>query len=483
MYGRILLKSGRMDPSKRRDAKPHLFEVNTETRVLSRNGLEIRRVTAQELTTLEVLVAQAPHIASPALIETKLWPAKAPPNSGQRIREIVSRWRDLLGDSAREPSFIETVPGSGYRLIARFETPVDDLIPTPEPVPEPPPPVPYPDPTQAPREHVSQLAGWTRRLWIAMLVALFALLSVSVLSSAYGLAIFAFCITAVFVALSCLHLRDSIYLRASVATFMILAMSYIASASTLPGVLSAVVNMPTLPPAIAYPFITGLKFIPLFVLLLAYWVLPSRKSLGLPGILFLFATAACVAAASGDYLIFKQRLPGCLTLVYGYALVLAINIVIWILGDYLFRTRQVVDFSRIFSLCALAYLPLAVTSWFIESNYNFINQHYLDKRRPSIYVVTNPAGLINVRKALRTTLRGQVGPLLTAMLEDPESSRELLNAKFYKQDFDEPFQLGPSAVIFGYKPAPRGPRDQPSFIAIRFPAEIVATLGFQPARE
>jgi len=40
-----------------------------------------------------------------------------------------------------------------------------------------------------------------------------------------------------------------------------------ASATTLPDVIDSVVNMRTLRPALAYPFVTGLRFIPIPVLI------------------------------------------------------------------------------------------------------------------------------------------------------------------------------------------------------------------------
>ena len=49
-------------------------------------------------------------------------------------------------------------------------------------------------------------------------------------------------------------------------------MSYIPSAWTMPEVVAIVINMRTLGTALAYPFVTGLRFVPVYVLILGYWV-------------------------------------------------------------------------------------------------------------------------------------------------------------------------------------------------------------------
>src|SRR5207249_4286105 len=75
-----------------------------------------------------------------------------------------------------------------------------------------------------------------------------------------------FGLTAVLIVAAYPSLPDTSYMRATVGLFVIAAMSYGASATTLPDLTGSVVNMMILQPALAYPFLTGLRFIPIPVL-------------------------------------------------------------------------------------------------------------------------------------------------------------------------------------------------------------------------
>ena len=96
----------------------------------------------------------------------------------------------------------------------------------------------------------------------------------------------------------------------------------------------SVINMDVLPLAALYPFITGIKFITLFVLVCAYWValgfcddagFENEPAVGKaylwPGPLFL--TARLMAGwVTGDYNIWKAEIPGRWHVLFGYSIVL-----------------------------------------------------------------------------------------------------------------------------------------------------------------
>jgi hypothetical protein len=107
-----------------------------------------------------------------------------------------------------------------------------------------------------------------------------ALTVVAAIRSAYGLTIVFFGITAVFALLAYPSFRDSSLARALIAFFVIAGMSYTASATTLPDLVSSVVNMTTLRPAIAYPFVAGLRFIPIPILIALMLVGPAFADVG-----------------------------------------------------------------------------------------------------------------------------------------------------------------------------------------------------------
>ena len=77
------------------------------------------------------------------------------------------------------------------------------------------------------------------------MITLAGALAVATLAPAYGLAILIFSLGAVFVCLGYIRLEDFPMARAVVAVYMIAAMSYIASASTMPDFQATVINAAT----------------------------------------------------------------------------------------------------------------------------------------------------------------------------------------------------------------------------------------------
>jgi hypothetical protein len=170
-----------------------------------------------------------------------------------------------------------------------------------------------------------------------------ATLGVALTVGSYGLAILAFGLCSVFLVLVYPRWEDTIFARTAAALFLIAEMSFVPSAWTLSGVMATVVNIETLKPAIVYPFVTGLKFIPLLVLVLVYWVVLRRQGdtgflrnpllgktyLGL-GPALLLITWLGIATHSNDYRIWQAELPGRWTILIGYAMIFTINIAIWL---------------------------------------------------------------------------------------------------------------------------------------------------------
>jgi hypothetical protein len=118
------------------------------------------------------------------------------------------------------------------------------------------------------------------RLWsgarLGIGIGLFSLLIAAVAAPAYALAIVIFALGAVFVGVNYHRLKDTPAARATVAVYALAAMAYICSASTMPEFQASVVNAATLPVSATFLIIIGLKFIPLFFLVLFYWVVFGR---------------------------------------------------------------------------------------------------------------------------------------------------------------------------------------------------------------
>lgn len=75
-------------------------------------------VTARELFALAALAQDPGALVSKDDLAKKVWPETNGVVSDDSIEQLVSRLRRKLGDDAREPRYLLTVRGLGYRLFA-----------------------------------------------------------------------------------------------------------------------------------------------------------------------------------------------------------------------------------------------------------------------------------------------------------------------------------------------------------------------------
>jgi len=94
-----------------------LFSVDSESRVLTRNGVRIK-VQDQPLQLLLLLLESSGNIVSKEEIRQRLWPENTFVEFDKSLGVALAKARDALGDTASNPRFIETVPRRGYRFIA-----------------------------------------------------------------------------------------------------------------------------------------------------------------------------------------------------------------------------------------------------------------------------------------------------------------------------------------------------------------------------
>jgi TolB-like protein len=96
------------------------FEIDLEARQLRRQGKRIR-LEEKPFQILELLLRRAGHVVSRKMLQERLWP-NTHVAFGHNLNTALTKLRELLGDSARNPRFIETLPGVGYRFIAPVKT-------------------------------------------------------------------------------------------------------------------------------------------------------------------------------------------------------------------------------------------------------------------------------------------------------------------------------------------------------------------------
>ena len=92
------------------------FEIDLESRELRKQGVRMR-LEEKPFLILEALLAQAGRMVTRKSLQEKLWP-NTYVRFDQNLNTAVNKLRDMLGDSAQSPRFIETLPRLGYRFIA-----------------------------------------------------------------------------------------------------------------------------------------------------------------------------------------------------------------------------------------------------------------------------------------------------------------------------------------------------------------------------
>ena len=97
------------------------FEVNLQSRELRKHGMRIR-LEEQPFRILEMLLDGAGQVVTRKTLRERLWP-NTHVGYEHGLNTAINKLRELLGDSAQSPRFVETVPRRGYRFIAPVTKP------------------------------------------------------------------------------------------------------------------------------------------------------------------------------------------------------------------------------------------------------------------------------------------------------------------------------------------------------------------------
>jgi Tol biopolymer transport system component/DNA-binding winged helix-turn-helix (wHTH) protein len=96
------------------------FELVLEPEELRRNGIRVK-VSGQALQVLIVLASEPARLVTREHLHKVLWPETSFGDFEHGLNAAVNRLREVLGDSAVNPKYIETIPRQGYRFIASME--------------------------------------------------------------------------------------------------------------------------------------------------------------------------------------------------------------------------------------------------------------------------------------------------------------------------------------------------------------------------
>src|SRR5262245_29806564 len=110
-----------------------VFELDPTSGELLKGGVR-RRIRDKPLQVLLALLERPGETITRKELQNRLWPGDTFVEFENGLNNAMSRLRDVLGDSADSPRYIETLPRRGYRFVAPVEQPpVIEADPVPAP--------------------------------------------------------------------------------------------------------------------------------------------------------------------------------------------------------------------------------------------------------------------------------------------------------------------------------------------------------------
>jgi len=98
-----------------------VFEVDLRTGELRKNGIKLK-LSGQPFRVLAILLARPGDIVTREALQKQLWPDTFV-DAERNLNTAINKIREVLGDSAENPRFVETLPRRGYRFIAPIVDP------------------------------------------------------------------------------------------------------------------------------------------------------------------------------------------------------------------------------------------------------------------------------------------------------------------------------------------------------------------------
>lgn len=454
-------------------------------------GRDRVRLERQPFDVLVLLLRRPGQLVTRTEIEEHIWPGGVALELDTRINTCVRKVREALRDSPRSPRFIETVAREGYRFVGTLQDLEGEAGDAPanqatrsEPADE--------APRFAPAwgQPVPE-ARLSHDVWASLgLVAVAAAATaIAMLTQAVGVAAILYGAFFFLAVLSADAFDARPVAKGAIAFALVAAMAYVPSAWTLAALSGEIVNFDALRPAALYPFVTGLQFLPLFVLVLFTWALRPNGSMSAMSrwrtwfwgvaCLLLSVTVLAVATYSGQVEVWRAGLPSAPILAGYYGAIVAANLAYGWIGYRVLNTSSSGGSRSLLVAGALIYLVVLVCAIGIGEEQNRLNRYHLSTRRPQEYRAATPEALSQLLNGPHQH-RIDVAEDLRSLLVNPEFVDALRSAPFYRADLDERFQLGQRAVTFGY--ATVDPNGRPVFQRVRFPQELALTLGFRAAR-
>ena len=109
------------------------FEADLHSGEIRKSGSRIK-LQDQPFKVLQILLEHPGDLVTREELQSRIWPEESFGDFDHAVNVAVGKLRVALGDSAENPSFIETVPRRGYRFVARLDGASVDTHPAQVPV-------------------------------------------------------------------------------------------------------------------------------------------------------------------------------------------------------------------------------------------------------------------------------------------------------------------------------------------------------------
>ena len=95
------------------------FEVDLPAGELRKSGVKLK-LTGQPFQVLAILLERPGEVVTREELQKRLWPDTFV-DVDHNLNTAINKIREVLGDSAESPRFVETLPRRGYRFIASVD--------------------------------------------------------------------------------------------------------------------------------------------------------------------------------------------------------------------------------------------------------------------------------------------------------------------------------------------------------------------------
>jgi DNA-binding winged helix-turn-helix (wHTH) protein len=105
-----------------RVARFGVFELDLNAGELRKSGVKLR-LQGQPFQVLALLLERAGEVVTREELQQKLWPSDTFVDFDHSLNTAINKVREVLGDSASSPRYVETLARRGYRFIAPVQAP------------------------------------------------------------------------------------------------------------------------------------------------------------------------------------------------------------------------------------------------------------------------------------------------------------------------------------------------------------------------